>query len=241
MGHLAGKMRHLATRALQVVVWLAAVAVHAIAPVQAAGDGAVGPDAQSAFWAGADASGSAWSLYAGSENVFCGRMDEAGWRMRAGGGHGQYSYSGAVLKPAAGGGTCDATTVKVFGGGDGEHHTIPPFDPCSRLQSEAYGLELVGELWQRFSEVHWLAGHASYSTTFNTYKLEGRSDWRVLPELDLGLEARVEGNGDYDGGRAGAFAMLRIGTGALTTAAGVEADRDMHASPYATVGFFMRY
>jgi hypothetical protein len=55
------------------------------------------------------------------------------------------------------------------------------------------------------------------------------------------MEARLEGNVDYDAGRVGALATLWLDQTAITAAAGFSGDHDMKTSPYATIGVFVRY
>ena len=83
--------------------------------------------------------------------------------------------------------------------------------------------------------------NATYATTFDTYKLEGRIGYRLMTEFDVGMEARLEGNVDYDAGRVGALATLWLDQTAITAAAGFSGDHDMKTSPYATIGVFVRY
>ena len=82
---------------------------------------------------------------------------------------------------------------------------------------------------------------ASYATTFDTYKVEVRTGYRLTSEFDIGIEGCFEGNVDYDAGWIGGFATRRLHETAITARAGVNGDHDMKTSPYATIGVFLRY
>jgi hypothetical protein len=133
------------------------------------------------------------------------------------------------------------TTAKLFVGGNREEHFIDPTDPHARARDASYGAKATAEIWHWFSKGHWGALSATYATTFDTYKVEARTGYRLTSEFDIGIEGRVEGNVDYDAGRIGGFATLRLYETAITASAGVSGDHDMKTSPYATIGVFVRY
>lgn len=217
------------------------------------------PGPRFANWFGVDVLARSQSAYAGMTVALQGTLEEAGWRLRASGGMGRYTYVRGVIgangperRKFKGDNVfadllvgyqfhLDRTTLKLFAGADSEQHFVNPYDPLARATDTAFGAKVAAEVWHWFSNQHWGALNASYATTFETYKVEGRTGFRVSPMIDIGVEARVEGNTDYDAGRIGGFAMLRIGETHIMAASGISGDRSMKSSPYGTLSVFLRY
>jgi hypothetical protein len=76
----------------------------------------------------------------------------------------------------------------------------------SVTQADRLGFRARRPSWP--SILGWGALNATYATTFDTYKLERWTGYRLTSEFDIGIEGRVEGNVDYDAGRGG-FTTLR--------------------------------
>lgn len=217
------------------------------------------PGPRFANWAGVDVLAKSSSAYAGMSYAVNGAIDQPGWRLRVNGGMGRYTYKRNVIgrwgperRKFQGNNVfadllvgyqfqLDRTTLKVFAGGDSEHHFIDPEDPVARARGTAFGGKVAVEAFHWLTPELWGAVNASYATTFDTYKVEARSGYRVAEAIDLGVETRIEGNADYDAGRLGGFATLHLGETAITAAAGVSGDRSMKTSPYATFSVFLRY
>ena len=259
----AGKVRsnRLAALAAAVTLSLAPIAVAADdrGPATVYGTAEERPGARFANWAGVDVLSGSWSAYAGTSYALDGSLAEPGWRLRLNGGIGRYHYRRNIIGPEGperrrftGNNVFtdvlvgyqfqwDQTTVKLFAGGNWEEQFIDPFDARARAQDTAFGAKVAAEVWHWFSPKHWGALNATYATTFDTYKLEGRIGYRLTAEFDVGMEARIEGNVDYDAGRDGAQATLWLDQTGITAAAGLSGDQDMTTSPYATIGVFVRY
>ena len=108
----------------------------------------------------------------------------------------------------------------------------------SVTQADRLGFRARRPSWP--SILGWGALNATYATTFDTYKVERWTGYRLTSEFDIGIEGRVVGNVGYDAGRGG-FATLRLNETMITAAAGVSGDHDIKTSPYATIGVFVRY
>lgn len=217
------------------------------------------PGPRFANWAGVDVLAKSASAYGGMSYAIDGTLDQPGWRLRVSGGMGRYSYTrgfigsrGPERRKFSGDNAFadvlvgyqfqfDRTTLKVFAGGDSEHHFIDPDDPLARARGTAYGAKVAADVWHWFTPELWGAVNGSYATTFDTFKVEARTGYRVTESMDLGIETRIEGNADYDAGRAGGFATVHLGNTAIRAAAGVSGDRSMKTSPYATLSVFLRY
>jgi hypothetical protein len=185
--------------------------------------------------------------------------DETGWRVRVTGGYGQYSYrrwingvAGREYRKFIGHKTFsdvlfgyqmqwNRLTFKAFGGLTAERHIVDPRDPENPVTGFSYGGKAALEAWLAISERHWLAADLAWDSAFETVRLGTRTGYRVFDNVDLGIEARFEGNQAFDAGRVGVLATWKFGDVALSGTVGVSGDRDMRTSPYGTVNLFYRY
>ncbi len=210
-------------------------------------------------WVGGDVLANSWSIYSGSTFALTGDIERPGWRLRTIGGYGRYTYRKWIRgldgpeRPKFTGHKVfsDALlgyhfqwhrlTLKAFAGMTSERHIIDPRDPDNPVSDSAYGGKAALEAWLTVSDKQWLAGNISAASAFNTYKLGLRTGYAVLEALDLGLEARFEGNRAYNAGRIGGFATWRLDDAGLTVAVGATGDRDMRPSHYGRINLFVRY
>jgi len=210
-------------------------------------------------WAGGEMQARSWSVYSGSTVALGHDIRTPGWRLRSGGGYGQYSYrklvrgrngperikfhghkvfSEAMLGYHF---NWDKLTLKTFAGVNFEQHIIDPRDPDNSVNEPSYGAKGALEAWYSVSNQHWIAADLSYATTFNTYRIGARSGYRMLPPLHIGLETRIEGNDEYLAARLGAFASLKVYDFDLSIGGGITGDRDMRTSPYVNISLFYQY
>ena len=184
---------------------------------------------------------------------------ETGWRVRVTGGYGQYSYrrwingaAGRAYRKFTGHKTFsdvlfgyeaqwNRLTLKAFGGVTAEKHIVDPRDPDNPVTGFSYGGKAALEAWLAISERHWLAADLAWDSAFETVRLGARTGYRVLDNVDVGIEARFEGNQAFEAGRLGVLAMWKLGDVSLSGTVGVSGDRDMRTSPYGTVNLFFRY
>lgn len=210
-------------------------------------------------WGGADVLTSYWSVYSGSTYALTGDIEASGWRLRSTGGYGRYAYkkwSGTRKSPVY------VTykgrkyfsnlllgyhfqwhrlTLKTFGGLSTERHVITPHDPDEAARAMRYGGKAALDAWLTLSDRQWLATSVSWASTFNTYKLSAQTGYAVLRDLDLGIQAQVDGNNTHRVGRIGGFATWRLGDAGLTFAAGASVDRAIRSAPYGSINLFVRY
>lgn len=212
-------------------------------------------------WYGGEMQARAWTLYSGATIALSGDIEDPGWRLRTTGGYGQYSYR--KLVPGVGGHpesikfrghksfsdllvgyqfNWDRLIWKAFGGLNTTQHLIDPRDPDNAVAQYDYGAKIAAEAWYSISDKAWVAGNASFATTFNAYKLGVRSGYRLFQDINIGLEARIEGDDEYHlSGRLGAFTTVTVLDYTVAVGAGMTGDRDMRTSPYANVSLYYRY
>ena len=200
-----------------------------------------------------------WSIYTGSTVALTGDIEGVGWRLRSNGGYGRYTYQrwiqgldGPEYATFTGHKAFSDVmlgyhfrwqrlTLKAFGGIATEQHGVIPLDPDNEVAQFSYGGKVGLEAWLSVTDRYWIAAEASWASVFDTYKVGLRTGYRLLNELDVGLEARFEGNDAYETGRAGGFVTVRFGDVGITAAGGFTGDRDMRSSHYANVSLFLRY
>jgi hypothetical protein len=164
------------------------------------------PTAQSAgreVWAGADISSNVWLVYSGVTYSPWGGMHDPGWRFRAAGGYGEYSYSDRV--PGARAIEFDAQTyfadffvgyqtrigeltAKAFVGPSVISHDIEPFDTETIAIGDETGIKGVIELWLNIGASAWGSLDLSWSSAHNTRAARARVGYRVWQNVSLGLE-----------------------------------------------------
>lgn len=212
-------------------------------------------------WGGTDIVSTSWSVYSGSTYALTGDIEQPGWRLRSTGGYGRYTYrkwrlgldgkERVNLRYTARKYFSDLLvgyhfqwrrlTLKTFGGLTTERHVITPHDPDKSVTVMSYGGKAALNAWLSLSNRRWLATRISWASTVNTYKISTQAGHAVLDDLDLGIEAKLDGNDRYRTGRIGSFVTWRIGDAGLTIAADTSVDRSIHAVPYGSINLFMRY
>lgn len=203
-------------------------------------------------WGGAEATSTTWSAYSGMTWAVFGPLLADGWRVRAVGGYGEYSYrsSGATVHGRVT--FTDALigyhsqlgqlTVKGFVGVSAENHTLRPLDPLNDIVGFDVGAKAVVETWLEIDPRAWTSLDLSWSSVHGGgYWGRGRAGYRVWPELSLGLEAAAVGNSEYDGGRGGVFARYAWTKGEATAAVGVSVDRSLTTGAYGLLSVLYRY
>jgi len=210
-------------------------------------------------WAGGELLARSWSVYSGSMFAISGDIEAPGWRLRTTAGYGRYTYhkwrrglDGPEYAKLTGHKTFSdlmlgyqfhwpQLVVKAFGGIASERHITDPGDPDAVIGDISYGGKVALEAWYSISPDYWIASDASWTSPLNTYKLGIRAGHKLLEDLDVGFEARLEGTEIYKAARAGAFATLRFNDVGLTFAGGVTGDYDSELTHYASVNVFVRY
>lgn len=162
--------------------------------------------------AGVDIGSHVWLAYSGATYSPFGSLYANGFRLRAAGGYGQYSYTGqrrgqyrsfdAMVSYAeallgyqwqAG-----ALTTKAFAGIASIDHVITPDDPIAYGGLLTQGLEIgvkgALELWLNLGDDAWSSLDLSWTSAHQTYAGRWRLGYRVLPTLSLGPEFIVNGN-----------------------------------------------
>ena len=203
-------------------------------------------------WAGAEVTASSWSAYSGIMIAPFGSLYANGWRIRAVGGYGAYAYSkyettihGDVSFADALIGyhlQLGALTLKAFGGITAEAHRLTPLDLENGLIGADVGAKAALETWLEIGPQAWSSLDLSWSMIYgNTYAARARAGYRIRPELSLGLEGAVNGNAEYDGGRAGTFLRYTWSSGELSAGVGASVDRSGESGGYGSLNALFRY
>jgi hypothetical protein len=226
------------------------------ADVQAADDTPRNRD----FWIGANATEGMWQIYSGGTLAPFGHIQADGWRLRAGGGFGQYTYSGErgkVRQSFAGNVTYldvmagyqtqwGPLTAKAFLGLATIEHRVFPLDPDASAGRQI-GPKLQTELWYDAGNGYWVSLNASYTTAHDTYAVRARNGLRVTPEISLGPELEITDTAvettDLEAAytRGGAFATYSWGSGEVSASGGVAGDIDGDVSPYVTLNIYTHF
>ncbi len=180
-------------------------------------------------WAGVDAMRDTWLIYSGATLApFSANLYSDGWRLRVGGGYGQYSYEAShpVAQPCGTAGTLACQyeqqkyivdrsyaealigyhmrlgdlTAKAFAGAAMSSHGHRTDDPTSKLDGTEYGVKGALELWLDFASNAWSSLDASYSTAHEEASARWRTGLVVVPRLSIGPELKVDRNIDADDG-----------------------------------------
>lgn len=136
-------------------------------------------------------------------------------------------------------------TAKGFAGISAIRHDVHPFDPENPVQGLAFGPKVVSELWLNMGEDAWSSLDASWTSAHQTYGGRLRAGYRIIDDLSLGAEARIDGDALDKDARGGLFVRYAWDGGEISVAGGVsgrflkEAE-DMH-DPYATATWLMQY
>ena len=210
-------------------------------------------------WTGADASANAWLVYGGATIAPYGDMFCNGIRFRVANGYGEYSYEGERNTQAR-----DFTartsfsdvlvgylvrfgplTAKAFAGATAIQHNIRPSDPDNPVSGWAFGPKAVAELWLNTGASSWTSLDASWTSAHETYAGRMRSGYRVLSNVSIGAETRIDGNELDKDARGGLFVRYDWSGGEVSLAGGVsgrffEDARDM-TEPYATLTWLSQF
>jgi hypothetical protein len=246
---------------------LAAVAAGAAQADDAAGQARAGPRVE--FYSGAEAFRHAWSLYTGATLAPFGSILEDGLRLRAAGGYGAYSYSGArAFGPTSQIVDFDGEagfaeflvgyhkqlgpwSLKLYGGVTLSQHHISPDDPETVIRGQGLGGKVVLESWWDMTERAWTSLDLSWASLYDSYSARARLGWRLTPQISTGLEAGAGGNVEGDIARVGAFVRYEWAGGELAVSGGVANDALLQGAgnpdiaeasvPYATLSWLMRF
>lgn len=203
-------------------------------------------------WAGAEVTARSWSAYSGITAALFGPIDADGWRVRAIGGYGAYSYDryDVTIRGYIGFGDLligyqhqvGPVTLKAFVGASAESHNLMPLDPDTTVIGADYGAKFALESWWEMAPQAWTSLDLSWTTVHGgVYAARARAGYRIRPELSLGLEAAGNGNAEYDGGRGGAFLRYTWATGEISASAGASVDRSGERGGYGTLNALYRY
>ena len=210
------------------------------------------PGATQEVWAGAEVTANSWSAYSGITAALFGPIDADGWRVRAVGGYGTYSYEryDAPIRGTIGFGDLligyqhqlGSLTLKGFVGASAESHDLAPLDPDNSITGADYGAKVALESWWEMTPQAWTSLDLSWSTVHGgAYAARTRTGYRLRPELSLGLEAAGNGNAEYDGGRGGVFLRYTWAAGEISASAGASVDRSGESGGYGTLNALHRY
>lgn len=203
-------------------------------------------------WVGADASASSWSAYSGITAALSGPLDADGWRVRAVGGYGAYSYRRHGVTVHGQVAFSDVLvgvhrqlgrlTVKTFIGLATENHALVPLDLENDVIGADLGVKTVLETWLELDSRRWASLDVSGSTVHGgDYSAKARAGYRVLPELSLGLEGAAAGDGEHGNGRGGAFLRYTWSSGEISAAAGGSIDGSGSSGAYGALNALYRY
>jgi len=211
------------------------------------------------IWTGVDASEHTWLAYGGMTVAPFSDMFSDGIRLRMASGIGRYRYAGdrngrlqAFQAETA---FADALvgylkrmgplTAKAFVGAAAIEHDVRPVDMENPVQGRAYGPKAVTELWLNMGPDAWSSLDASWTSAHQTYSARLRSGYRLVGDLTLGAEGRIDGNALDRDARGGLFLRYAWSGGEVSLAGGVsgrvfEDARDM-TNPYATLNWLTQY
>jgi len=207
-------------------------------------------------YGGGDAGSRHWLMYSGVTLAPFGDMHETGWRVRFSGGYGGYSYSYVT----SGDGNPESisrfhaqihyaealvgylqrlgpVTVKGFVGVTEIEHRLASKDPASVIDGAETGIKGIVEIWWNVTDDIYASLDASYTTAHDTRSARVRVGYRLNQSLSLGLEARLDQDGQTDErarqigttawnqsleqGYLGAFARYEWATGEISASAGI--------------------
>lgn len=225
-------------------------------------------------WAGGIATEDSWLLYSGATTAPFGPIDSNGVRIRATSGHGEYDYCGTYAFRGdchhAGTYRGRATfsdvlvgyhqnlgplTAKAFLGVSRIDNDLDPHSPQYKdvASGVEWGPKLAVELWLDPGGSTWTSLNFSGTTAHDTYSVASRTAYRIMPQLDIGSELSLDGNGmNIEGSSAGAFARLYGRSGLflrytwdrseLTLSGGISGEvRDMMPEPYGSLAWAAKF
>lgn len=213
--------------------------------------------------------------YFGGTNAPFGNLHSDGWRLRAQVGTGSYSFRGhhkhdgqsyTPLEYRDDHDFLDALagyqmqfgplTAKVFAGASFSEHIVEgPDDFTPEISGQNVGPKAQVELWYDAGGGMWASLNGSYTTILDTYSVNSRIGWRVLPNLSVGIESTIQNRladkvdlaGAYASG--GAFVRYTWSTGEASLSAGLTVDLDTDdtvviedpTSPYIGVNWLTKF
>lgn len=136
---------------------------------------------------------------------------------------------------------------KVYSGVISETNHIDPRDPQNTLEGTEVGAKFLLESWYEFQSNHWLSSYASYSTGSEYYVAHSRygiplmSGLPFIGAIDVGIEAGLFGNKEFDALRFGAFSRLKTDIGEITFSGGISGDYDQPDAVYGTFQLFRKF
>jgi hypothetical protein len=221
------------------------------------------------LYSGAEAFRHAWSLYTGATWAPFGSILEDGLRLRAAGGYGAYTYSGArafgptshIVDFDGEAGFAEVLIgyhkqlgplcLKLYGGVTLSQHRITPDDPETAIRGQGLGGKAVLESWWDMTDRAWTSLDLSWASLYDSYAARARLGWRLTPALSAGLEAGAGGNAETDIARVGAFVRYEWAGGELAASGGIANDALLQgvsnpgladaSAPYATLSWLMRF
>lgn len=197
------------------LIFAAVAVVHVPGPAAADPEPTPEPASGREIWAGADLSSNVWLLYSGVTLAPWSGIHEPGFRFRAAGGYGGYSYDREAEKipdpnnPRATHLTAQTyfadvlvgylarygdLTAKAFVGAAIISHEISPTDEETVAIGEEVGIKGVVELWLNIGERGWGSLDVSWASAHDTRTARTRLGYRVWPKLSVGLEAGINLN-----------------------------------------------
>lgn len=201
-----------------------------------------------ALSSGITATPKSWVVYASTTIAPFDSLNSDGFRVRAGGGYGVYTYT--TRPPAAndcrfGNGTTanirgrstfsdilagyqlqvGALTVKAFAGAAIDTQALAPFDICNANRGRAYGVKGVLETWAELSPKIWLAVDGNWTEAHGGFNAQTRLGFRLTPNLSIGLEEQALGNVAGHQLRSGAFARYAWSWGEAIASGGISSQR----------------
>jgi hypothetical protein len=175
------------------------------------------------IYGGVDAARDQWLMYSGitvappSADVY-----SNGWRLRVGGGYGQYSYEASAPDVSPCGTPVTAAcryhsrnfhvdhsyaealvgyslklgnlTAKAFAGAlmSSQQHSKP--DPHKKTDGTEWGAKGALELWLDMGPQTWSSLDLSYATARDETAARWRAGWRIKPRVSIGPELRFDKN-----------------------------------------------
>ena len=261
--------------------WSATV-VREVEPERAPAPATVKPGQAAHFevWTGGEAapgslagasSSSYWSIWSGITWAPFGSVRDTGWRLRAAGGGGRYTYSGALLvnnwpTPTDFQGTSlfaealagyqaqiGIWTLKPFVGVAYQAQRITPTDPFNPLAGARTGAKAVLENWFAITPAVWASVDGSWTSIYNGVWSRGRLGVRVLrdyvPDLSIGPEISAFADQSRDARweprlttiNAGVFVRYAWERGEITVSGGVSDDHVTALKGYAGGNLLTRF
>lgn len=215
-------------------------------------------------WAGADASAQVWLIYSGATIAPFGNVWSDGWRLRIGGGYGQYDVTHGKTRYAARTMTTDLVagyqmrfgnlTAKLFAGASHIGLEAVAKDGSRHISEPEIGFKTALELWLDIGDHAFASFDAAGTTAHASFSARVRYGYRIAPPLSLGPELVLNGNDTWAGsdrnvlGRAlhgdsriGGFARFQWTGGEISASGGISGDISHPSRPYATITLSLQF